>query len=140
MQTHHANSPGRGVAVMASREVLRICRRCWAGHVSRGYPRRSRSRPRSRSRSRSPRGRVVNLVAFSGIRARDQIKSDQISSLAGHFTSPGHSSFFFFQNSFHVSSTGRKQSKRASATASSSNSAASLRIGSLLLESSPLPK
>ncbi|PMD37605.1 hypothetical protein L207DRAFT_78961 [Hyaloscypha variabilis F] len=31
MQTHHAESPGRGVvAVMASRRVLRICWRCWA--------------------------------------------------------------------------------------------------------------
>lgn len=90
MQTHHANSPGRGVAVMASREVLRICRRCWAGHVSRGYPRRSRSRPRSRSRSRSPRGRVVNFGGVLGdSRQRsDQIGSNQLTCGPLHFTGP----------------------------------------------------
>ncbi|PMD53032.1 uncharacterized protein K444DRAFT_196917 [Hyaloscypha bicolor E] len=97
MQTHHANSPGRGVAVMASREVLRICRRCWAGHVSRGYPRRSRSRPRSRSRSRSPRGRVVNFGGVLGdSRQRsDQIGSNQLTCGPLHFTGP----LFLFSSS-----------------------------------------
>jgi hypothetical protein len=137
MQTHHANSPGRGVAVMASREVLRIRRRCWAriqrlpilGDHGHGHG--------SRCRSRSPRRRVVD---FGGVLGDLRARSDQISSLAGHFSSPGHSSVFFFQNSFHISSTRRKQSKQGSATASSSNSAPSLRIGLLLLESSHLPK
>jgi len=137
MQTHHANSPGRGVAVMASREVLRIRRRCWA-RIQRLPILGDHGQGHGLGLGRGPHAAGVD--DFGGVLGDLRARSDQISSLAGHFTSPGHSSVFFFQNSFHISSTRRKESKQGSATASSSNSAPSLRIGLLLLESSHLPK
>jgi hypothetical protein len=137
MQTHHANSPGRGVAVMASREVLRIRRRCWA-RIQRLPILGDHGQGHGLGLGRGPHAAGLSiLVAFSGICARDQIKSAHLRATSLHrATLP----FFFFQNSSHISSTRRKQSKQGFATASSSNSAPSLRIGLLLLESSHLPK
>ena len=84
MQTHHANSPGRGVAVMASREVLRIRRRCWA-RIQRLPILGDHGQGHGLGLGRGPHAAGLSiLVAFSGICARDQIKSAHLRATSLH--------------------------------------------------------